>query len=74
MDIFGEYIPDKILTNFDLLDYVKKLDIPNSGWPLIFFFKSQYISVHLSVHFQFPSISCERNPSCLLYTSDAADE
>ena len=29
MDIFGEYIPDKILTNFDLLDYVKKLDIPN---------------------------------------------
>ena len=29
MDIFGEYIPDKILTNFDLLDYVKKLGIPN---------------------------------------------
>ena len=29
MDIFGEYIPNKILTNFYLIDYVKKLDIPN---------------------------------------------
>ena len=29
MDIFGEYIPDKILTNFDLIDYAKKLNIPN---------------------------------------------
>ena len=29
MDIFGEYIPNKILTNFDLIDYVKKLNIPN---------------------------------------------
>ena len=29
MDIFGEYIPNKILTNFDLIDYVKKLSIPN---------------------------------------------
>ena len=29
MDIFGEYIPDKVLTNFDLLDYVKKINIPN---------------------------------------------
>ena len=29
MDIYGEYIPDKILTHFDLLDYVKKLNIPN---------------------------------------------
>ena len=29
MDIFGECIPNKILTNFDLIDYVKKLNIPN---------------------------------------------
>ena len=29
MDIFGKCIPNKILTNFDLIDYVKKLNIPN---------------------------------------------
>ena len=29
MDIFGERIPNKILTNFDLIDYVKKLNISN---------------------------------------------
>ena len=28
MDVFGLNIPNKILTNFDLLRYVEKLDIP----------------------------------------------
>ena len=29
MDIFGECIPNKALTNFDLIDYVNKLNISN---------------------------------------------
>ena len=29
MDVYGIRIPDKALTNFELLDYVKKLNIPN---------------------------------------------
>ncbi len=29
MDVFGTFIPDKPLTNYELLDYVKKLGIPN---------------------------------------------
>ena len=28
MDVFGINIPNKILTNFDLIEYVDKLDIP----------------------------------------------
>ena len=28
MDVYGIRIPDKALTNFELLDYVKKLNIP----------------------------------------------
>jgi len=30
MDIFGECIPDKALTNFDLIGYVKKPNFSNS--------------------------------------------
>ena len=29
MDVFGVYIPDKVLTNYDLIEYVIKLKIPN---------------------------------------------
>ena len=29
MNVFGVEIPDKVLTNFDLIEYVIKLDIPN---------------------------------------------
>ena len=29
MDVYGLHIPDKPLSNFDLLDYVEKLNIPN---------------------------------------------
>ena len=29
MNVYGLEIPDKPLTNFELLDYVKQLDIPN---------------------------------------------
>ena len=29
MDVFGTLIPDKILTNFDVIDYVNKLKIPH---------------------------------------------
>ena len=29
MDVYGIKIPDKALTNFELLDYVQKLKIPN---------------------------------------------
>ena len=28
MNVFGLYIPDKTLTNFDLTEYATKLDIP----------------------------------------------
>ena len=28
MDVFGTFIPDKVLTNFDLIEYAKKLKIP----------------------------------------------
>lgn len=28
MDVFGTHIPDKTLTNFDLIEYVQKLKIP----------------------------------------------
>ena len=29
MDVFGTYVPDKVLTNFDLIEYVSKLNIHN---------------------------------------------
>ena len=29
MDVFGIYIPDNALSNFDLLEYESKLNIPN---------------------------------------------
>ena len=29
MDVYGLHIPDKPLTNFELLDYAKQLNIPN---------------------------------------------
>ena len=29
MNVFGVEIPDKVLTNFDLIEYVIKLEIPN---------------------------------------------
>tara|TARA_Y100000310_G_scaffold330585_1_gene402495 strand:- start:817 stop:1266 length:450 start_codon:yes stop_codon:yes gene_type:complete len=29
MDVFGLYIPNKVLTNFDLINYVKELKISN---------------------------------------------
>ena len=29
MDVFGVLIPDKVLTNFDLIEYATKLDIPH---------------------------------------------
>ena len=29
MEVYGLKIPDKPLTNFELLNYVKELDIPN---------------------------------------------
>ena len=28
MDVLGTFIPDKVLTNFDLIEYAKKLKIP----------------------------------------------
>ena len=28
MDVFGTYIPDKVLTNYDLCEYVTRLQIP----------------------------------------------
>ena len=28
MDVFGIFIPDKVLTNFDLIEYAQKLEIP----------------------------------------------
>ena len=29
MDVFGEYIPNRSLTNYDLYEYIEKLGIPN---------------------------------------------
>ena len=31
MNVFGVYIPDNTLTNFDLIEYVTKLKIPYSS-------------------------------------------
>ena len=35
MNIYGLEIPDKPLTNFELLDYVKRLQIPNFKGPFM---------------------------------------
>ena len=29
MDVYGIYIPDRALSNFELMNYAKQLDIPN---------------------------------------------